>query len=115
MSKLPNKIRKRLNKEAVEWEISIAKENNHQIQELLDQAEVFNASRPARLPVSLRIDPFDLSMVKRIARKKGVPHTQLIAMWLHERIEIEKNTIYSNTINLNESKFLLQNRPDKKC
>ena len=30
---------------------------------------------------------FDISMIKRLARKKGVPHTQLMAMWLHERIE----------------------------
>jgi hypothetical protein len=29
-------------------------------------------------------------MIKRLARKKGVPHTQLMAMWLRERIEREK-------------------------
>jgi hypothetical protein len=36
------------------------------------------------------MDPFDISMIKRLARKKGVPHTQLMAMWLRERIEREK-------------------------
>jgi len=30
-------------------------------------------------------------MIKRLARKKGVPHTQLMAMWLHERIERAKS------------------------
>jgi len=29
-------------------------------------------------------------MVKRISRRKGLPHTQLMATWLHERIEREK-------------------------
>jgi hypothetical protein len=46
---------------------------------------------PPRQPVSLRMDPFDLSMIKRLARKKGVPHTQLMAIWLRERIEKEKS------------------------
>jgi hypothetical protein len=36
------------------------------------------------------MDPFDISLVKRLARKKGIPHTQLMATWLHERIEQEK-------------------------
>jgi hypothetical protein len=29
-------------------------------------------------------------MLKRLARKKGLPPSQLMAMWLHERIEQEK-------------------------
>jgi hypothetical protein len=36
------------------------------------------------------MDPFDLSMAKRIARLKGIPFSQLMAMWLHKRIEQEK-------------------------
>jgi len=36
------------------------------------------------------MDPFDISMIKRFARKKGVPYSQLMAMWLHERMEKEK-------------------------
>jgi len=57
---------------------------------LLDDAEPFRVPRPARVPVSLRMDPFDISIIKRLARKKGIPHTQLMAMWLRERIEREK-------------------------
>ena len=90
MSHLPKRIAKSLLKEAREWDKAIAKETSEQVEELLNEAEVFRVSRPPRQPVSLRLDPFDLSMVKRIARKKGIPHTQLIALWLHERIEREK-------------------------
>jgi hypothetical protein len=36
------------------------------------------------------LDPFDLAMLKRIARQKGLPFTQLMSLWLHEKIEQEK-------------------------
>jgi len=90
MSRLPKKTRNSLKKEAIQWNTAISGESSEQIQELLNDAEPFKVPRPARQPVSLRMDPFDLSMVKRLARKKGVPHTQLMAMWLRERIEREK-------------------------
>jgi len=90
MSRLPKKTRNGLNKEAIQWDTAIPGESSEEIQELLNDAEPFKVPRPARQPVSLRMDPFDISMVKRFARKKGVPHTQLMAMWLRERIEREK-------------------------
>jgi predicted DNA binding CopG/RHH family protein len=90
MSRLPKKTAKSLLKEAREWEKTIANESPEQKEKLLKEAKVFKVARPPRQPVSLRLDPFDLSMVKRIAREKGIPHTQLIALWLHERIEREK-------------------------
>ncbi len=90
MSKLPERIIKKLKGEARAWDASIANEKPGKIQELLDKAEPFFATRPPRRPVSLRIDPFDLSMLKRIARRKGIPFTQLMSMWLHEKIEQEK-------------------------
>ena len=90
MSMIPEKARKDLKKEAVRWEKEISKETPEQIQGLLNDAEPFQVPRPPRQPVSLRMDPFDLSMIKRFARKKGVPHTQLMAIWLRERIEKEK-------------------------
>jgi predicted DNA binding CopG/RHH family protein len=88
--KLPEKIRKKLKREARAWDASIAHERREEIQENLNKAEPFFATRPPRRPVSLRIDPFDLSMLKRIARRKGIPFTQLMSMWLHEKIEQEK-------------------------
>ena len=90
MSRIPKKKRGELKEEAVWWDTEISHESPEQIQELLNDAEPFKVPRPARQPVSLRMDPFDLSMIKRLARKKGVPHTQLMAIWLHERIEREK-------------------------
>ena len=80
MSKLPRQIRNGLKKEAIQCDTTISEESPEQIQELLNDAEPFKVPRPARQPVSLRMDPFDISMIKRLARKKGVPHTQLMAL-----------------------------------
>jgi predicted DNA binding CopG/RHH family protein len=90
MSRLPKEIRNNLKEEAKEWDMTIAGESPEHVQKLLDTAETFKVPRPARQPVSLRLDPFDISLVKRLARKKGIPHTQLMAIWLHERIDQEK-------------------------
>jgi predicted DNA binding CopG/RHH family protein len=90
MRKLPDKIKRRLNKEARKWDSSIDRETSEDVKTLLEETEPFSAQRPPRQPVSLRIDPFDLAMIKRIARRKGIPHTQLMAMWLHETVEREK-------------------------
>jgi len=90
MNKLPEKIRKRLQKEARSWDTSIAQEKPGETAQVLEQSVIFKAYRPTRQPVSLRMDPFDLSMAKRIARRKGLSCTQLISMWLHEKIDQEK-------------------------
>ncbi len=90
MTRLPKEIRNSLIEEAKEWDTTVAREPVKEVQKLLDEAEPFEVPRPARQPVSLRLDPNDISMIKRLARKKGVPHTQLMAIWLHEKIEQEK-------------------------
>ncbi len=90
MNKLPKEIRNDLKQEAKKWDIAIAGESPEHVQKMLDEAEPFRIPRPTRQPVSVRLDPFDISMLKRFARKKGIPHTQLMATWLHERIEQEK-------------------------
>lgn len=90
MNRLPKEIKKDLKEEAKEWDRTIAEESPEHVQKMLDQAESFKIPRPPRQPVSIRLDPFDIAMAKRIARRKGVPHTQLMATWLHERIEREK-------------------------
>jgi hypothetical protein len=90
MRRLPKTTRNSLQKEAIKWDTAISEESPEETQKLLNDAEPFKVPRPARQPVSLRMDPFDISMIKRLARKKGVPHTQLMAMWLRERIEKEK-------------------------
>ena len=90
MSRLPKKIAQKLLEEAREWDTTVDKEHPHKVEQLLGKADFFKASRPPRRPVSLRLDPLYLSLTKRLARKKGIPHTQLMALWLHERIEKEK-------------------------
>ncbi|MCI0606300.1 hypothetical protein L0156_25215 [bacterium] len=91
MSKLTATIRKRLKKEALLWDTLLANESPEKVEKLLARAQMFMARRPPRQPVCIRVDPFDLSMAKRIARRKGIPFTQLMSMWLHERIEEEKS------------------------
>jgi len=54
--------------------------------ELLEKSETFKVSRPPRQPISPGIDPLDLSILKRIARRKRIPFTQLIFMWAHEKV-----------------------------
>jgi len=90
MSKLPAKLRNRLKKEALAWDVSLSEERPEEVEKLFERAELFQANRPPRQPVSIRVDPFDLSLAKRIARRKGIPFTQLMSMWLHEKIEQEK-------------------------
>jgi predicted DNA binding CopG/RHH family protein len=90
MTRLPKEIKNSLREEAKEWDASNAKEKVEDVQKLLNEAELFEAQRPARQPVSVRLDPYDISMIKRLARKKGIPYTQLMALWLHEKIEQEK-------------------------
>jgi hypothetical protein len=63
----------------------------------ITSAQLFNCGCEwlvaAGMPVSLCPDPFDISLVKGLARKKGVPHTQLMAIWPHERIGQEKEVV----------------------
>ena len=92
MSRLPKEMRNNLQEEAKEWDTAIAGESVEDVQKLLDEAEPFKVPRPPRQPVSLRLDPFDISMIKRLARKKGIPHTQLMALWLHEKIDQERKS-----------------------
>ena len=90
MKKLPKRIKMGLKKEAQAWDSSIAKEKPEEVSYLIERADFFVAYRPPRQPVSVRLDPFDLALLKRIARRKGLPYTQLMSMWLHEKVEQEK-------------------------
>ncbi len=94
MSRLPKEIRNKIREEAKEWDTAIAGESVEDVQKQLSEAEPFKAKRPPRQPVSLRLDPFDISIIKRLARKKGIPHTQLMALWLHEKIDQEKKSAF---------------------
>ena len=90
MKKIPQKFKKKLKSEAKAWDASISQEKPEEVSGLLGKAQLFVARRPPRQPVSVRLDPFDLALLKRIARNKGLPFTQLMSMWLHEKVEQEK-------------------------
>jgi len=90
MKKIPSKIKKKLRSEAKVWDSSISQEKPEEVAKLIENADLFVAYRPPRQPVSVRLDPFDLALLKRIARNKGIPFTQLMSMWLHEKVEQEK-------------------------
>ncbi len=90
MSKLPEQIRQTLKEEVYQWEDAARKETPEQIEEMLEEAEPFHATRLPRRPVSVRLDPQDIAMLKRIARRNGIHYSQLIAMWIHERMEKEQ-------------------------
>ncbi|HSB05142.1 MAG TPA: hypothetical protein VLK23_08080 [Thermodesulfobacteriota bacterium] len=93
MKKLSERTKMALKREASAWDSSIAQERPEEASRLLDQAEFFVAHRPPRQPVSVRLDPFDLALLKRIARNKGLPFTQLMSMWLHEKVAEEKTRV----------------------
>ena len=90
MKKIPSKIKKKLRSEAKVWDSSISQEKPEEVAKLIENADLFVAYRPPRQPVSVRLDPFDLALLNRIARNKGIPFTQLMSMWLHEKVEQEK-------------------------
>ena len=77
-------------KDAHYWDKEIAAEKPEAAGSLSDKAEPYVAQRLPKNPVSLRLDPEDISLAKRIARRKGIPLSQLMARWLHERISLEK-------------------------
>jgi len=93
MKKFPKRIKMGLKKEAKAWDSSISQEKPEEVSGLLGKAQLFVARRPPRQPVSVRLDPFDLALLKRIARNKGIPFTQLMSMWLHEKVEKEKTEV----------------------
>ena len=88
-SRLSEKIVRRLGKEAGAWDRARMMETDGEVGALLNGAEVFKVSRPAREPVSVWLDPRDIFLLRRLARRKGIPSSQLIAVWVHERVARE--------------------------
>jgi predicted DNA binding CopG/RHH family protein len=76
----------RLRREAKAWDRAKGRESEAALTAALEGAEVFRVSRPAREPVSVRLDPQDVFLVKRLARRRGIPYSQLLAQWVHEHV-----------------------------
>ncbi len=47
------------------------------------------SKRELKKPITLRLAPYQIDAVKRIAVKKGLPYQTLIRMWITERIKTE--------------------------
>ena len=88
-TRLPEKLRRSLKTEALEWEEKARKETEPGVSKEMESAEFFNVPRPPRQPVSVRLNLMDISLLKRFARRRGIPYSQLIAQWLHERLKTE--------------------------
>lgn len=88
-TRLPEKLKKSLKTEALEWEKRAWKETEEAVSKRMESAEYFNVLRPPRRPVSVRLNIGDISLLKRSARRRGVSYSQLISQWLHERLKIE--------------------------
>ena len=86
MSRLPGRMVQRLRKEAAAWDRARAVESDRQVNQQLEDADVFAIARPAREPVSVRLEPRDIFLVRRLARRKGLPPSQLLSLWVHERV-----------------------------
>ncbi len=88
-TRLPEKLRRSLAAEALEWDEKARMETEDSVCKDIENAEIFNITRPPRQPVSVRLDLRDISLLKRFSRRRGIPYSQLIAQWLHERVETE--------------------------
>ncbi|MFQ6044494.1 MAG: CopG family antitoxin [Candidatus Poribacteria bacterium] len=47
--------------------------------------------RPTKKRVSLRLYPYHLAEIKRIAQEKGIPYQTMIGYWISEKIKEEKH------------------------
>lgn len=65
------------------WETHDSTDYVDQMEEADVQVEVPEDYRV----ISLRLDAKDIESVKTIARKKGVPYTVLLRMWIKERLQ----------------------------
>jgi len=48
--------------------------------------EILN-KRELKKPITLRLEPYQIDAVKKIAVKRGLPYQTLIRMWINEKIK----------------------------
>ncbi len=81
---------KQIEKESTYWDNILENENLTDFENDLKKSEIFTVQRPPKVNVTLRLDPLDLSMIKRKANKLGLPHSQLIASIVHQSLRKER-------------------------
>ena len=80
-------------KEGKIWDSILLNESIEDFEEDLKNSESFYASRPPKVNVTLRLDPVDLSLLKRKSRKLGLPHSQVISSIIHQVLRKDKSLV----------------------
>jgi predicted DNA binding CopG/RHH family protein len=65
----------------------------HDMADYLDEfEEVKNMKfkRPTKRPITMKVYPYILEEIKRLAAEKGMPYQTLIGQWLAERVSQEQ-------------------------
>lgn len=82
---------KSLLKESEYWDEILLNESIDEFENDLKKSEQFTAQRPPKVNVTLRLDPTDLSLIKRKANRLGLPHSQVIASIIHQSLRKDKS------------------------
>ncbi len=51
--------------------------------------EQINSKRELKKPITLRMEPSQVALIKKIAAEKGLPYQALIRMWITEMVKKE--------------------------
>jgi len=73
------------NKEFVEFV-----DNNDMSEYDWEDVPEFKIQRPVKRPVTLRLYPYVIDGIKKVAQENGIPYQTLISQWLSERLFQEK-------------------------
>ena len=84
---------RQIEKEAIYWDNILENESKTDFENDLKKSERFTAQRPPKVNVTLRLDPLDLSLIKRKANKLGLPHSQLISSIVHQSLRRGKTLV----------------------
>lgn len=76
--------------EADYWDELLLNESIEEFEQDLRKAERLNAKRPPKVNVTMRMDPNDLSLLKRKANKLGIPYSQIIASIVHQALRNDR-------------------------
>ncbi len=87
-------MKKKLYKtEAEYWDELLLNESIEEFSDDLNKSERFTAQRPPKVNVTLRLDPVDLSLLKRKANRLGIPHSQIISSIVHQVLRRDKSLV----------------------
>ncbi len=86
-------MKRKIKNEADYWDELLLNESIDVFENDLDKSDKFTAVRPPKVNVTLRLDPTDLSLLKRKSHKLGIPHSQVIASIVHQALRKDKTLV----------------------